>query len=144
MHGATPPHVYDLDRRARRCSTASRRCGCTPVGGAEAIPWTHRPVCTHSYLLGPRGDSNGCVSFKDYDAFLQRVSRSGKVKRMVVVASVDEPQISAESWERARTATAPQRDPATAWAGERSGATARRAQAWTRDKAAAAPFARVD
>ena len=48
-------------------------------------------MLTHSYLLGPNGDSNGCVSFKDYDAFL-RAYKAGKVKRMVVVASIDDPQ----------------------------------------------------
>jgi hypothetical protein len=36
-------------------------------------------------MLGPNGDSNGCVSFKDYDAFL-RAYQNGKVKRLVVVA----------------------------------------------------------
>ena len=41
--------------------------------------------------LGPRGDSNGCISFKDYEAFL-RAYKSGKIRRMVVVASLDDPQ----------------------------------------------------
>ena len=58
---------------------------------------------------------------------------------MVVVASLDDPQISAGTWERARTATAPRRERTAAWGGER-GATAM----WARDRAAAAPFARVD
>jgi hypothetical protein len=38
-------------------------------------------------MLGPTGDSNGCVSFKDYDAFLQAF-QNGKVKRLAVVASL--------------------------------------------------------
>jgi hypothetical protein len=37
-------------------------------------------------MLGPNGDSNGCVSFRDYGAFL-RAYKQGKVKRLVVVAS---------------------------------------------------------
>ena len=37
-------------------------------------------------MLGPNGDSNGCVSFRDYDAFLRAYKR-GLVKRLVVVAS---------------------------------------------------------
>jgi hypothetical protein len=38
-------------------------------------------------MLGPRGDSNGCVSFRDYNAFLQAFKR-GEVKRLVVVSSM--------------------------------------------------------
>jgi hypothetical protein len=36
-------------------------------------------------MLGPNGDSNGCVSFRDYNAFLQAYER-GQVQRLVVVA----------------------------------------------------------
>jgi hypothetical protein len=35
-------------------------------------------------MLGPNGDSNGCVSFRDYDAFL-RAFRSGQISKLVVV-----------------------------------------------------------
>ena len=42
----------------------------------------------HSYMLGPNGDSNGCVSFKDYDAFLAAYS-SGEIKRLAVVNRVE-------------------------------------------------------
>jgi hypothetical protein len=38
-------------------------------------------------MLGPNGDSNGCVSFKDYNAFLQAY-RNGEVKRLAVVTRV--------------------------------------------------------
>ena len=44
-------------------------------------------LLAHTYLLGPRGDSNGCISFKDYDRFLQAFLR-GDVKRIRVVASL--------------------------------------------------------
>ncbi len=72
MHGATPPHVYDLD--AAR-SVVPRR------GGAADAPGRRRGgdlrartgLLTHTYLLGPNGDSNGCVSFKDYDDIPARV-----------------------------------------------------------------------
>jgi hypothetical protein len=37
-------------------------------------------------MLGPDGDSNGCVSFRNYDAFLQAF-QSGRVKRLAVVGS---------------------------------------------------------
>jgi len=69
MHGATPPHVYDLaPREALFHGVEALRMH--PVGGAEAI-FGRTGLLAHSYLLGPNGDSNGCVSFKDYDAFLQ-------------------------------------------------------------------------
>ena len=97
MHGATPPHVYDLvPREALFHGVQALRL--LPVGGEGAI--FGRPgLLTHSYLLGPRGDSNGCVSFKDYDAFL-RAYHNGKVKRMVVVASIDDPQLDLRIVER--------------------------------------------
>jgi hypothetical protein len=38
-------------------------------------------------MLGPNGDSNGCVSFRNYEAFL-RAFESGQVKRLAVVASL--------------------------------------------------------
>ncbi len=90
MHGATPPHVYDLaPREALFHGVEALRMH--PVGGAEAI-FGRAGLLTHNYLLGPNGQSNGCVSFKDYDAFL-RAYKDGKVKRMIVVASLDDPQL---------------------------------------------------
>ena len=56
-----------------------------PVGGEGEI-FGRTGAFAHTYMLGPNGDSNGCVSFKDYDAFL-RAYQHGKVKRLVVVAS---------------------------------------------------------
>ncbi|MGH6795569.1 MAG: tlde1 domain-containing protein, partial [Methylocella sp.] len=38
-----------------------------------------------TYMLGQNGDSFGCVSFKNYNAFLQAY-QNGEVKRLVVVA----------------------------------------------------------
>ena len=97
MHGATPPHVYDLvPREALFHGVEALRL--IPVGGEGAI-FGRTGLLTHTYLLGPRGDSNGCVSFKDYDAFLQAY-KSGKVKRMVVVASIDDPQLDLRVAER--------------------------------------------
>jgi hypothetical protein len=39
-------------------------------------------------MLGPNGDSNGCVSFRDYDAFL-RAYLNHEIKRIAVVARLD-------------------------------------------------------
>ena len=97
MHGATPPHVYDLvPREALFHGVQALRL--IPVGGEGAI-FGRTGLLTHTYLLGPRGDSNGCISFRDYDAFL-RAYENGKVKRMVVVASVNDPQLDLRIVER--------------------------------------------
>jgi hypothetical protein len=84
MHGATPPHTYDLTER-EALFHGVRALRLNPVGGSGAIHG-RAGLLTHTYLLGPNGDSNGCVSFKDYDKFLQAYLR-GEVKRLVVVAS---------------------------------------------------------
>jgi len=97
MHGATPPHVYDLiPREALFHGVEALRL--IPVGGEGAI-FGRTGLLTHTYLLGPRGDSNGCISFKDYEAFLHAY-KNGKVKRMVVVASIDDPQLDLQLVER--------------------------------------------
>jgi hypothetical protein len=107
MHGATPPHTYDLIlREALFHGVEALRL--IPVGGEGAI-FGRTGLLTHTYLLGPREDSNGCISFKDYDAFL-RAYKDGKVKRIVVVASIDDPQTDLRVAERrparpARTAS---------------------------------------
>jgi len=83
MHGATPPHTYDLvPREALFHGVQALRM--IPVGGEGEI-FGRTGLLAHTYMLGPNGDSNGCVSFKDYDAFL-RAYQNGKVKRLVVVA----------------------------------------------------------
>ena len=86
MRGVTPPHVYDLKLR-ESLFHGVRALRLNPVGGEAAI-FGRSGILAHSYLLGPRGDSHGCVSFKNYDAFLQAFLK-GEVKRMVVVARLD-------------------------------------------------------
>ncbi|WP_371125890.1 tlde1 domain-containing protein [Bosea sp. (in: a-proteobacteria)] len=85
MHGATPPHTYNLVER-EALFHGHRALRMHPVGGSGAI-FGRAGLLTHPYLLGPNGQSNGCVSFKDYDRFLQAYLR-GEVKRLVVVASM--------------------------------------------------------
>jgi hypothetical protein len=84
--GPTPPNVYDLKPRER------------PFHGVKALRMIPQDesaalgrdgLLTHSYLLGPKGDSNGCVSFKNYDRFLTAF-QNGEVKRLVVVPSIKE------------------------------------------------------
>jgi Protein of unknown function (DUF2778) len=86
MQGVTPPHVYDLKpREALFHGVPALRL--TPVGGDEAI-YGRSGLLAHTYMLGPNGDSNGCVSFKDYNAFLQAYREKG-IKRLAVVVRVD-------------------------------------------------------
>ncbi|CAN7462202.1 DUF2778 domain-containing protein [Bradyrhizobium sp. LjRoot220] len=86
MVGATPPNVYDLKPREKLFhGVAALRM--TPVGEGDTLGRTG--LLVHSYLLGPNGDSNGCVSIKEYDKFLQAY-RNGQVKRLVVVPSLNE------------------------------------------------------
>lgn len=81
MRGATPPHVYELTPRERLFhGVAALRLN--PVGGGHL--YGRNGLLAHTYMLGPRGDSNGCISFRNYNAFLQAY-RSGEVKRLVVV-----------------------------------------------------------
>jgi len=84
MRGATPPHVYDLSEREQLFhGVAALRLN--PVGGAGAIHG-RAGLLAHTYMLGPKGDSNGCISFRNYERFLQAYRR-GDVRRLVVVAS---------------------------------------------------------
>jgi hypothetical protein len=84
--GPTPPNVYDLKPRER------------PFHGVKALRMIPQDesgtlgrdgLLTHSYLLGPNGDSNGCVSIKNYDKFLTAFE-NGEIKRLVVVASLND------------------------------------------------------
>jgi len=84
--GATPPHLYELTPR-EQIFHGVQALRLTPVGGDGDI-FGRAGLLAHSYMLGPNGDSNGCVSFKDYDAFLQAY-QSGQVKHLAVVARLD-------------------------------------------------------
>ncbi|MFL5177620.1 MAG: tlde1 domain-containing protein [Microvirga sp.] len=83
MHGATPPGTYDLTER-EKLFHGVRAIRLNPVGGSAAVHG-RAGLLAHTYMLGPNGQSNGCVSFRQYDKFLQAYLR-GEVKRLVVVA----------------------------------------------------------
>ena len=79
MQGATPPHIYELTpREALFHGVAALRL--TPIGGEAAI-FGRRGLLAHTYMLGPNGDSNGCVSFKDYNAFLEPTATGHQATR---------------------------------------------------------------
>jgi hypothetical protein len=91
--GATPPHLYDLElRRDLFHGVAALRLN--PVGGGNMFG--RAGILAHSYMLGPRGDSNGCVSFRDYPKFL-RAFQNGEISRIAVVAHVGAPYSVASS-----------------------------------------------
>lgn len=81
MRGATPPSVYELSLRERPFHGV-RALRLTPVGDGDVFG--RAGLLAHTYMLGPRGDSNGCVVFKNYDAFL-RAFQNGQIKRLAVV-----------------------------------------------------------
>ncbi len=84
--GATPPHLYELTPREEPFHGV-QALRLNPIGGESGV-FGRVGLLAHTYMLGPRGDSNGCVSFRDYQAFLQAFQR-GEVKRLAVVASLD-------------------------------------------------------
>src|SRR5262249_14361164 len=93
--GVTPPNVYDLELRER------------PFHGVRALRLIPKEdakmhgrdgILAHSYMLGPSGQSNGCVSFSDYPAFLEAYER-GDVTRLVVVEHLaNAPRESTADW----------------------------------------------
>ena len=85
MVGATPPTVYDLKPR-ERLFHGIEAIRMIPVDANTTLG--RSGLLAHSYMLGPNGDSNGCVSIKDYERFL-RAFKDGEIKRLVVVPSLD-------------------------------------------------------
>jgi hypothetical protein len=84
MRGVTPPNVYDLELR-EELFHGVRALRLIPEDAQKVFG--RAGLLAHSFLLGPNGDSNGCVSFKNYDAFLQAYL-DHKVKRLAVVTSL--------------------------------------------------------
>jgi Tlde1 domain len=82
--GATPPGVYEMKPRERLFHGVPA-LRMTPVDGSDTFG--RSGLLVHSYMLGPNGDSNGCVSVKNYDKFL-KAYRDGVVKRLVVVTDL--------------------------------------------------------
>ena len=84
MQGATPPHLYELTLREGSFHGV-QALRLTPIG--EGGIYGRAGLLAHPYMLGPNGASNGCVSVRDYDAFL-RAYENGQIKRLAVVASL--------------------------------------------------------
>jgi hypothetical protein len=83
--GATPPHLYELTPR-EDLFHGVQALRLTPIGDGDVFG--RAGLLAHPFMLGPNGDSNGCVSIREYDAFL-RAYQQGQVKRLAVVAKLD-------------------------------------------------------
>jgi Protein of unknown function (DUF2778) len=81
MRGATPPNVYELALREKAFHRV-KALRLKPVGGGNNFG--RSGLLAHTYMLGPKGESNGCVVFKNYNAFL-RAFQNGQVNRLIVV-----------------------------------------------------------
>jgi hypothetical protein len=84
--GATPPSAYDLKLR-EQLFHGVQALRMVPQDGSDTLG--RSGLLTHGYMLGPNGDSNGCVSIRDYDRFL-KAFKNGEVKRLVVVRSIND------------------------------------------------------
>jgi len=87
MHGATPPNLYTLTLRERMFHGV-RAIRLNPVDGSRM--YGRAGILAHTYMLGPNGQSNGCVSFSNYPEFLNAFLR-GEVTRLAVVERLDSP-----------------------------------------------------
>ena len=85
MRGATPPNVYELALREKTFHGV-QALRLKPVGGGNIFG--RSGLLAHTYMLGPKGESNGCVVFKNYNAFLQAF-QNGQVKRLIVVDNLN-------------------------------------------------------
>jgi hypothetical protein len=86
MQGVTPPHIYELKpREALFHGVPALRL--TPIAGEDKI-FGRDGLLAHTYMLGGTGQSNGCVSFRDYYAFLDAYKSKG-IRKLAVIAKLD-------------------------------------------------------
>jgi hypothetical protein len=92
MAGATPPGVYDLKPR-EKLFHGVQALRMIPTEGSDT--GGRSGLLTHSFMLGPKGDSNGCVSIRDYDRFLKAYN-DGEINRLVVVATLTSTTVASQ------------------------------------------------
>ena len=97
--GPTPPNVYQLKLREKLFHKV-RAIRLIPAG--EDKMFGRDGMLAHTYMRGTSGESNGCVSFKNYSEFL-RAYLKGEVDRLVVVT-----HLSPASWHTASAVFGPQ------------------------------------
>jgi Protein of unknown function (DUF2778) len=87
MHGVTPPNVYHLKER---------EAGFHGIRAVRLNPVDHdrmhgrAGILAHPYMMGSNGQSNGCMSVHDYQAFIDEFD-DGKITRLIVVERLDHP-----------------------------------------------------
>jgi type VI secretion system (T6SS) effector TldE1-like protein len=84
--GATPPGIYEMKPREKLFHGVPA-LRMNPVDGTDTFG--RAGLLAHPYMLGPNGDSNGCVSIKNYDHFL-KAYRNGEIKRIAVVVRLND------------------------------------------------------
>jgi Protein of unknown function (DUF2778) len=82
--GATPPAVYELKPR-EKLFHGVQALRMIPTEGSDTSG--RSGLLAHSFMLGPNGDSNGCVSIRNYDRFLKAFN-DGEINRLVVVPNL--------------------------------------------------------
>jgi hypothetical protein len=87
MHGVTPPNVYNLTLREAGFH-GIRAIRLNPVDSDRMHG--RAGILAHPYMLGSNGQSNGCVSLRDYQTFLDYFD-DGKITRLVVVERLNGP-----------------------------------------------------
>jgi hypothetical protein len=87
MRGSTPPNVYNLAFRERPFHGV-RAIRLKPVDDSRM--YGRGGILAHTYMLGPNGQSNGCVSFRNYSEFLNAFQK-GEVTRLAVVERLERP-----------------------------------------------------
>ena len=90
MRGATPPNTYRL-RLRESLFHGVQAIRMLPLRENEMF--RRDGILAHPYMLGPTGQSNGCISFKDYPKFLAAFMR-GDVDHITVVSRLNTPPAS--------------------------------------------------
>ena len=91
--GPTPPNVYRLTLR-EQLFHGVRAIRLNPEN--EGKMFGRDGILAHTYMLGPSGQSFGCVSFRNYPEFLNAFLR-GEIDRLVVVPHLPNPPFSARA-----------------------------------------------
>jgi Protein of unknown function (DUF2778) len=87
MRGSTPPNIYNLKFR-ERLFHGVRAVRLNPLDDSRM--YGRGGILAHTYMLGPNGQSNGCVSFRNYPEFLNAFQK-GEVTRIAVVERLERP-----------------------------------------------------
>jgi hypothetical protein len=85
--GPTPPNTYRLALR-ESLFHGVRAIRLIPIGDGNMFG--RDGILAHHYLLGPNGQSNGCVSLPNYPEFLNAYL-NGDIDRLVVVDRLKDP-----------------------------------------------------